>query len=44
MKLKKMLNENQEMNFSPKQKRAFLEAIARFNEYGQSIYATDKLK
>ncbi len=44
MKLKKMLNENQEMNFSPKQKRAFLEAIARFNEYGKSIYGTDKLK
>tara|TARA_Y100000592_G_scaffold100770_1_gene182673 strand:- start:1416 stop:2153 length:738 start_codon:yes stop_codon:yes gene_type:complete len=44
MKLKKILSENQELNFTPKQKRAFLESISKFNEYGQSIYRTSKLK
>ena len=44
MKLVKILKENQEITFTPKQKKSFLEAISKFNEYGMSIYGTDKLK
>ena len=41
MKLKKLLEESK---LAPEQKKTFLEAISRFNEYGKSIYRESNLK
>jgi len=41
MKLKQLL---QESKLAPAQKKTFLEAISKFNEYGKSIYRESNLK
>jgi len=41
MKLTKLLNESK---LAPEQKRTFLEAMKKFNEYGKNIYRESELK
>ena len=41
MKLKKLLEESK---LAPEQKKTFIEAVAKFNEYGKSIYRESNLK
>jgi len=41
MKLKQLL---QESKLAPEQKKTFLEAISKFNEYGKSVYRESNLK
>jgi hypothetical protein len=41
MKLKKILKESK---LSPEQKQAFVEAVSKFNEYGNSIYRENNIK
>jgi len=36
--------EKQEVKLTPEQKKQYVESIARFNEYGKSIYRRDELK
>ena len=41
MKLKDLINESK---LAPEQKKTFLEAVSKFNEYGKSIYRESNLK
>ena len=41
MKLKKLLEESK---LAPEQKKTFIEAVAKFNEYGKSIYRESNIK
>lgn len=44
MKLKKLYENTQETVFTPEQKRSFIEAVKRFNEYGDQVYRTEGIR